>query len=80
MNAWISTTESLPEGGVDVLIFDGKNVMVAHREVVTGLPGGWYWSAPRWVVGYDAWIDIEDCEDNVPAPVTHWMLLPANPS
>ena len=76
MSEWIAVKDRMPENDVDVLVTDGKAVLVGY------LCKSPFFDAAKWgasgVEGYewewefDVWRDGEEV-------ITHWMELPAIP-
>lgn len=80
-NGWIKVADGLPHFGVTVLLTDGKDIRVGHRQKAEWLTTlgmkPWRFIATG-VEGYEFW-DFEEYPGGEHA-VTHWKPLPPLPS
>jgi hypothetical protein len=66
---WIKVTTSLPEPGVEVLLYSAGDCRVGCREKCYEALGYWW----------NIHIDPDECNDFDADNVTHWMPLPPKP-
>ena len=64
---WVAVGDMLPEELINVLAFDGKDVMLCYYCELE--PPGWDFSAD--IEDYDGEFDLEK--------ITHWMPIPKTP-